>query len=59
MALKDHIKASGIVHLIINFMCKENKMLRLLGDEGKKFWVIPPDKQFGTAGADQGERNLK
>lgn len=46
-------------YLIIRFMWKENKMLRLLGDEGKKFWVIPPDKQFGIASVDQGEGNLE
>lgn len=34
-------------------------MFRLLGDEEKKFQVIPPDKQFGTVSVGQGERNLE
>lgn len=47
--LKRVVKANQTVHLVISFTWRENKKLRLPRDEGEKFWVIPPDRQFRIA----------
>lgn len=45
MALKDGGEAKWTVYLVISIMGRKNQKLRLLSNEGKKFWVVPPDRQ--------------